>query len=498
MCTAGFCRDLKLLFKNRDKPGRVEEELVADGEILACRTVGADYFSWGMNAHGCAFVTTAVTAPTWQQLIYAGQQEAAAEQYRVEVDGLATPACVISDRLPGVTSVDDWLGALAADGRRWKGYNLLLVDPRRAVVAEVHGHDCQVRELDSREAFANHFRAVDHGPRAEHDYASSFRRQRDAEVALAGWSGAADACRFLRTGPSVDDDAPWRAGVFTTVSSAVMDLGNGCAYYTASPQVPHLRVSKSRNSVAWDIAGEKLGRFEMSRYIDLNLYHQVERTHPFYTEMLDEMLSQIRAGCDPAKRYRVLELGSGTGIFTEELIKLPFLDVTALEYDPKCCQVLRNEMAGTSCRVVHGDAVEYREPQAFDFVVSTFAHDHIHYDRAATFAANIRANLKRGGLYLMGGEVLPPYSTTAERSEALHRYHGYIVNKALRDGHFRVAQIEINALESGLGMIGDFKRHEALFEHEMEGACMALRKKRKIGPAHPDDVGGVFVYTYAA
>ena len=34
--------------------------------------------------------------------------------------------------------------------------------------------------------------------------------------------------------------------------------------------------------------------FEMSRYIDLDLYHAVERSHPYYEEMITEILKEIR------------------------------------------------------------------------------------------------------------------------------------------------------------------------------------------------------------
>jgi hypothetical protein len=45
-------------------------------------------------------------------------------------------------------------------------------------------------------------------------------------------------------------------------------------------------------------------------------------------------------------------------------------------------------------------------------------------------------------------------------------------------------------------MIGDFKRHEEVFELEMSEGGMKLVSKTKVGPSEPTDVGGVFVYTY--
>lgn len=239
-------------------------------------------------------------------------------------------------------------------------------------------------------------------------------------------------------------------------------------------------------------------QFEMSRYIDIEMYHAVERTHPYYVEMVDEILKiVVDYSREKDGLLKALELGAGTGLFTQDLINLDFVEVDALEIDIECIGTLQKHI-GSLARCLQGDAVTYCQEGYYDLVLSTFAHDHIHYDRAKDFVANIRRNLTRGGLYIMGGEILPRYSTMAERAEALHSYHGYIIQKALRDGHYAVAQLEINALKSGLEMIGDFKRHEALFEEEMLSTAFKLRKKVKMGPNEMNHVGGVFVYVYEA
>ena len=235
---------------------------------------------------------------------------------------------------------------------------------------------------------------------------------------------------------------------------------------------------------------------EMSRYIDLDLYHKVEKTHPFYIEMVDEICTQIRNFCRKDKKYRILEIGAGTGLLTQELLKFPFLEVHAVEIDEACCRVLREHIKSENCKIVQGDAATFCQRNYFDMVVSCFAHDHIHYGRASAFVKNIKENLCQDGVYIMGGEILPYYSDMGERREALYKYHCYIINKALLDGNFEVGQIEIQALKSGLEMKGDFKRHESMFEEEMASADMKLITKNKIGPKDINNVGGVFVYVY--
>ncbi len=240
------------------------------------------------------------------------------------------------------------------------------------------------------------------------------------------------------------------------------------------------------------------GKYEMSRYIDLEVYHAVERSHPYYIEMVEEMLSWINASAsDNGAPTQLLEIGCGTGLLTEELARSGALAIDAVELDSNCFEIIRKNMNGrVNC--ICGDAVTYRRDKPYDIVASAFAHDHIHYDLRHSFARNIRSNLVKGGIYVMGGEILPFFETEDQRKESLYKYHEMIITKALRQGHFRLAQIEINALESGLHMVGDFKRHERMFEEEMLSAGFVLKSKVKLGPDDDDRVGGVFTYVFEA
>tara|TARA_B100000686_G_C16612981_1_gene874842 strand:+ start:332 stop:1042 length:711 start_codon:yes stop_codon:yes gene_type:complete len=236
----------------------------------------------------------------------------------------------------------------------------------------------------------------------------------------------------------------------------------------------------------------------MSRYIDLDLYHAVEKTHPFYVEMTALIIQKISNFCMKQGSRKILELGAGTGLFSKELLKLDGLELDILEYDIECCRILEQNVDQKKCQIIHGDAVTYRNTKYYDIIVSVFAHDHICYEKGKLFSGNIAENLTEGGLYIMGGELLPEFSNNEERREALYKYHLYIINKALKENNFEVAQIEINALKSGLEMIGDFKRHEKMFEEEMGSGGLKLIGKSKVGPSETNDVGGVFVYIFEA
>lgn len=253
---------------------------------------------------------------------------------------------------------------------------------------------------------------------------------------------------------------------------------------------------KTEYSLTKDSFKGNVVKIEMSRYIDLELYHDVERNHPFYEEMVEEQCKEIQRFSKGKTPLKILEIGAGTGLLTAELLKHDSVLVDAVELDEECCKLLRKHIEDERCNCICDDAETFCREEKYDVVISAFAHDHIPYDHRFQFVKNIKRNLKAGGIYIMGGEVLPYFKNEEERKKSLYTYHCYIIERALKEKYFEVAQIEINALKSGLETEGDFKRHELMFENEMASSGLRLCKKKKIGPLDLEDVGGVFVYVY--
>ncbi len=240
-------------------------------------------------------------------------------------------------------------------------------------------------------------------------------------------------------------------------------------------------------------------KIEMSRYIDLDIYHAVERSHPYYEEMVAEIIGYLGEYGANDRPMKMWEFGAGTGLFTQDLITFEQAQIDALDLDQDCVEILRSHIepkAGSRVRCICGDALAYKGEDVYDVIASTFAHDHIHYDKAGDLVASIRRNLKPDGIYVMGMEILPYFETDEERCDSLYRYHGFIVEKALREENFELAQIEISALKSGIYSIGDFKRHEAQFEDEMTSRGFKIVQKTKLGPDHDDTIGGVYSYAF--
>lgn len=240
MCTVLFLRDYGLLSKNRDKSGPEAEELVRGDGFLAMRTVGAGYYSLGLNRHGCAFVSTAVNSPEWTRAVVEGRHDEAAAILAEETRGLTSPTVPVSAALAEVRSVEDWIAILTAGTTRWRGYNVVMVDGRRAVRAQVHGDRVELGDLAPRDAVTNHFTAIPVGPRTPADYPSSFERLDYARSKLPGIGGLADLEEAIHPADAADRARIWRTGAFATISSAIVDIGRGALLTASSIDAPFI------------------------------------------------------------------------------------------------------------------------------------------------------------------------------------------------------------------------------------------------------------------
>lgn len=231
MCTVLYLNDLRLLSKNRDKENAAVEEVISTGGILAVRTVGADYYSLGLNKNGCAFVSTAVNSPKWTAAVERGEIENAKNTMAAETQDKESASRWLSRLLPEVQSVDDWLKALKEADVEWRGYNLVLVDPLKAVHVEAHGRQFDIISLENRYIVTNHFRRLSWGARKRADYANSFDRFAYADEKIDSIENIDGL--FAAIAPSIKSDREriWRKGCFQTISSNVLDLKMGRLYH---------------------------------------------------------------------------------------------------------------------------------------------------------------------------------------------------------------------------------------------------------------------------
>lgn len=234
MCTVFFNRKLNLLAKNRDKNTPNAEEIVQNEEFLAIKTKGSDYYSLGVNAHGCAFVSTAVNTSEWTALASVGKIAEAKAQAEKENANLYSPTKILSETLHQVKSINEWVDLIQNKKLLWKGYHIIMADQNLAVVMELHKDKTHKRNLQEKDAVVNHFKNLSHGPKKYQDYPNTFDREMYASQCLNGLDSLQAFKDALHPHDSEAKKKIWRTGHFFTISSTIIDLEKKCLYYTNS------------------------------------------------------------------------------------------------------------------------------------------------------------------------------------------------------------------------------------------------------------------------
>ncbi|KUG20376.1 MAG: class I SAM-dependent methyltransferase [Methanomicrobiaceae archaeon] len=120
----------------------------------------------------------------------------------------------------------------------------------------------------------------------------------------------------------------------------------------------------------------------------------------------------------PAEPASILELGSGTGFVTEQILaRCPEAEITCIDMTPEMLAVARAKPALSAVRFIEGDFRDVWPEERFDVVFSTLCLHHLtDADRTAVIR-RIRATLNEEGRFI-NGDVFKPES---DWEEALYR-----------------------------------------------------------------------------
>lgn len=272
-------------------------------------------------------------------------------------------------------------------------------------------------------------------------------------------------------------------------------------------------ISNLSYQVFWGLTSYQRKPVEMSLYINVFDYNDHEKEHAYYLEMTQRMIEicQVNYQKEGQKSLEILEMGAGTGLFTINLAdaiadNLKKLD--AIEFDWHCYKILdikTRQFAEShqtiQVSVYHEDSRTYNPPGEFDYIFSAFADHHIRKGDKKIYFENVKINLKKGGLMIVGDEFLREHNleNPEEAEQALRAYHEHIIGIARSQGYNNLAELEYQALQSGLLGLqgtggGDFKVSCSQYEKFLRDAGFEF-KREKIGPLDRDDIGGVYVYT---
>ncbi len=257
-----------------------------------------------------------------------------------------------------------------------------------------------------------------------------------------------------------------------------------------------------RRHIFGDLTPYERRTIEMSGYINIREYDEHEEKHAYYQDMMNKMIEiSTHLHNKDSESCRVLEFGAGTGIFTKRLIQVSsFSEIIAVEIDWQCYQVLKHKFRDPArgVQIYHKDSRTFDPPDEYNFIFSSFADHHIKKGDKVSYFENIKQNLKLGGYLIVGDEFLRDYELAESdtRNSALNDYHNHIINIALQDDEYILADLERDALTSGLEEKGDYKVSCRQYEQYLRNAGFEF-VQYPIGPLDQElreQIGGIYVY----
>lgn len=210
-------------------------------------------------------------------------------------------------------------------------------------------------------------------------------------------------------------------------------------------------------------------------------YDRAIWTHPFYKEMLTQIIDFGRAYSP--KRKRVLEIGAGTGTLTEKAVLCLNADkYIAIEPEEKAFRFLKDKLGSIKNLELVNERIENFLGEKFDLVISSFADHHIPYEKKEGYYRTIFSILRPRHVYVSGEELLQNFENEKERTRVLKNYHGWVIRKCLEENHSLMAMIEAQALKNGIEKFDEHKTSLKKYLELMRSAGFEIIEKRKIGP----------------
>jgi demethylmenaquinone methyltransferase/2-methoxy-6-polyprenyl-1,4-benzoquinol methylase len=134
----------------------------------------------------------------------------------------------------------------------------------------------------------------------------------------------------------------------------------------------------------------------------------------------------------------ILELASGTGIWTEELVKYS-TRVTCIDASPEMIAIHQVKLQNPEIIYQQADLFTWQPDQTYDFVFFGFWLSHVPSDKLALFLKTVRSALKPDGCVFMVDSRKIPTSTA--HNQVLPE-EGELMKRTLNDGqNFTIVKV---------------------------------------------------------
>ena len=243
----------------------------------------------------------------------------------------------------------------------------------------------------------------------------------------------------------------------------------------------------------------------ISQYLNIENYDRCGSHRDFFAPLVAQMLAIFEQHYKQrSKLPRILELGAKTGHFTQYLAKIN-ADIWALELDWVCYKKLEYNLDAdlNQITIEHKDSCAYDPPYQFKYIFSCLGDRHIDLADKEKYLKNIKRNLERGGLLIVGGEFLPPYDLrdSYTRQTAVETYHRYCMKLAEQNSNKpcdiaaqrQLITLATETFNCAITNQGDYKLSCEHYEHLLRKTGFTFTKQQ-VNSSIYEQEGGVFIY----
>lgn len=231
-------------------------------------------------------------------------------------------------------------------------------------------------------------------------------------------------------------------------------------------------------------------KYQLSEQFELKEYDLLLTSADYYKNLVSVLLKMISS---KKGRIRILEVGAGTGLFTQELIKwFKNARITLVEPDKKCCEVLYKRFHG-KVRIIQTEGERFREGK-YDVIVMCEAFHHIKYQNKKLILKNFFKLLVTGGFFVTGDLFIPNFKNEKERKIALQKCYMPWIRELETKGDKKQVAMAKKTLELAMAKKGEYHLSPQKFERIIKNAGFMIKKRINTSKTPVEKEGATLAY----
>lgn len=150
----------------------------------------------------------------------------------------------------------------------------------------------------------------------------------------------------------------------------------------------------------------------------------------------------------------VVELGCGPARILPLIAETKNIHLTGIDYDPAFLEYAKKVVAGTAIDIIKADITSLTYSKPVDIFYSQGFHHHIEKgEPVQKYLRHIQSQLKNNGVYIVGDEFLPEYTSAHDRLIKVVIWYSHVIH------HAHIRQFDYLAVEEAKTFLDDLNEN---------------------------------------